>query len=118
MLSNELGDGGLLLAIANVDAGEVISRNLLVDGGVDGCLASLTIAVDQPMMTTSDGDEGIDSLEAGKKTGSDTDSRGIMLGVLSCDRECVTWDDNPSGLNFKSTGKFDIFECKLLLFTR
>ena len=64
MLSDELGDGGFLLAIANVDSGKVIGSSLLVDGGVDCGLASLTIAVDQP---TSDGDEGINGLEVVKK---------------------------------------------------
>jgi len=70
VLSDELGDGGSLLAVANVDAGELIGHSLLVDGGVDGGLASLTtIAVDQPRLTTSDGDKGIDGLEACKKMG-------------------------------------------------
>ena len=67
-LSDELGDGGPLLSDADVDAGEGLGLRLLVDDGVngDGGLAGLTIADDELALSTADGDEGVDGLEAGE----------------------------------------------------
>mmetsp|Transcript_1347 Transcript_1347/g.3373 ORF Transcript_1347/g.3373 Transcript_1347/m.3373 type:complete len:351 (+) Transcript_1347:318-1370(+) len=65
-LSDELGDGGSLLSHADVNAGKGVLLGLLVDDGVDGDggLSRLTIPDDQLTLTTSNGDEGVNGLEA------------------------------------------------------
>jgi hypothetical protein len=67
-LADELGDGGTLLADADVDAGEGLGLGLLVDDGVDGDggLAGLAVTDDELALATADGDEGVDGLEAGE----------------------------------------------------
>lgn len=88
-LSDELGDGGTLLSDTNVDAGEGLSLGLLVDDGVDGDggLSGLTVTDDELTLSTADGDEGVDGLEAGKHglgdglSGDDAGSLGLGTGA-------------------------------------
>jgi len=67
-LPDKLSDGGTLLANANINAREGIRLGLLVDDGINrnGGLTGLTITDDQLTLTTTDGDEGVHGLEAGK----------------------------------------------------
>jgi len=57
--------GGALLADGNVNADDVLA--LLVDDGIgcDGGLAGLTVTDDQLTLAASDGDHGVDGLDAG-----------------------------------------------------
>ena len=79
-LTDQLGDGGPLLSDSNVDTGQGIGLGLLVDDGVDGngSLSGLLISDDKLTLSTSNGDEGVDGLKAGKHgladglTGDDT----------------------------------------------
>jgi hypothetical protein len=67
--TDQLSNGGSLLADTNVDAHQlVISRlGLLVDDGVDGNsgLTSLTITNDQLTLSSSDGDESVNGFQTG-----------------------------------------------------
>ncbi len=62
---HDLGDGGELLADGDVDADEALA--FLVDDRIDGecALAGLTVADDQLALAASDGDQGVDGLDAG-----------------------------------------------------
>ena len=88
-LSDELGDGGALLADTDVDAGEGLGLGLLVDDGVDGDggLACLTVTNDQLALSAADGDEGVDGLEAGEHGLRDglagDDAGGLDLGTAA-----------------------------------
>mmetsp|Transcript_24779 Transcript_24779/g.45972 ORF Transcript_24779/g.45972 Transcript_24779/m.45972 type:complete len:512 (+) Transcript_24779:271-1806(+) len=67
-LTDKLGDGGSLLSNTNVDTGQRIRLGLLVDDGIDGNggLTGLTITNDQFTLSTTNGDESINGLKAGK----------------------------------------------------
>lgn len=69
---DDLGHGGPLLSNSNVDAVQFllllssVVESLLVDDGVDGNggFAGLTITNDQLTLATTNGDKGVDGLDA------------------------------------------------------
>jgi hypothetical protein len=67
--SHQLGDGGALLADTNIYTNQLLLLGLggLVDDSIDGdgSLSGLAITNDKLTLATSDGDEGIDGLQAG-----------------------------------------------------
>mmetsp|Transcript_2822 Transcript_2822/g.4822 ORF Transcript_2822/g.4822 Transcript_2822/m.4822 type:complete len:302 (-) Transcript_2822:159-1064(-) len=86
-LSDQLSDSGSLLSNSHVDTGKRLLLGLLVNDGIngDGSLSSLTITNDKLTLSTSDRDQGINSLQARKHRFGDRlsgdDSRRLDLGT-------------------------------------
>src|SRR5690606_34205684 len=99
-LADDLRDGRALLADGDVDAVELLALIvalvgfLLVDEGVDrnGGLAGLAVADDQLTLAATDGDEGVEGLEAGLDGFVDRKSRDDA-GSLHFDAHALFGDD-------------------------
>ena len=87
--ADQLGNGGALLANADVDAHQLVllTLGLLVDNGINGNggLAGLAITNDQLTLTTANRNQGIDGLKSGR--------HGLVHGLSR---------DNSGGLHLRT----------------
>lgn len=125
--TDELSDGGTLLADGNVDGEELLALldgavpTLLVQHGIkgDGSLSGLTVTNDQLTLTTADGNHGVDTLHTSLDrlvdgtTGKDTRSLDLSTasslgvdGTLAVNGVTKSIDDTAQKL--RTDGDFDL----------